>query len=115
MATAEFYANTVADNCLKAIDRNEKAIAVANEKAIVEMMTIPRGGFWPFTKPRLRSREECEQHYGDVNSRHTGRWWMEIAYRKRLRRIRDILVLAKASNLGTITLDEDEASLVGVA
>jgi hypothetical protein len=115
MATAEFRAVTVADSCLEAIYRNEKAKDVANEKAIAEMMAIPYGGFWPFSKPRLRSREECEKSYGEDGHFRSARWWTELSYRRRISRIKDILDLARSSNLGTIRLDEDEAKLVGVA
>lgn len=115
MATAEFDAALAADCCEATIKQQETKMAEANELAIAEMAKTPYGGCWPFSKSRLRSREECEENYGKSHQFRTCRWWTERPYRGRIARINAILKLAKSENQGLLRLDENEARIVGVA
>jgi hypothetical protein len=116
MATAEFRAADVVKKCAARIEQDAAKLVAVHEKNITEMMKVPYGGFWPFSKPRLRSREECERSYSmEEDIFHTARWWAERPFKRRKAQITAIMDLAVAAGGGLVTLDEDEASLVGIA
>jgi hypothetical protein len=116
MATAEFRAMDVVKKCSAKIEQDAAKLVAVHEKNITDMMNVPYGGFWPFSKPRLRSRQECERSYCmDEDIFHTAKWWAELPFKRRKTRITAIMDLAAASGDGLVTLDEDEASLVGIA
>lgn len=115
MATADFPPEVLIEAGERSIVELQAKIDAAHEEGIQRLMSIPYGGCWPFTKPRLRSREECEEHYGS-KTRHvySSYWWDERWFRGRINRIQEIVALARAAEPAWVRLDEGEAALIGV-
>ena len=116
MATAEFTSASVIDAGSRRIADLDTEMTATHERNIVELMAIPYGGCWPFKKPKLRTREECEKHYGiHTQHRYSSHWWAERPFRRRIDKIEEIVALAAGAGIGAVRLDEEEAALVGVA
>lgn len=115
MATAEFRATNVINRGEERVEEIKRELAAKHEENIEAMMAAPYGGFWPFTKPRMRSRKECEVQYGSGDSLQSRKWWAERISKGKIARVMAIVNLAKGTKSGAVRLNHDEAKLIGIA
>jgi hypothetical protein len=125
MASSTFEAERVLSAARRAFQSNEKARELAHEDEIRRLMGIQLTKWeWRSLLPHrvryYRDREAAEVHYGmRGENRRSLRWWTDQRFNPVKVTLRSIMTLALSAKLygtngGLVTLDDHEATLLGL-
>jgi hypothetical protein len=126
MASSTFEAERVLSAARRTLRSNEKARALAHEDEIRRLMCVQLTKWeWRSLLPRrvwyYRDREAAEVHYGvRGENRRSLRWWTDQRFNSVKVTMQSIMTLALSAKLfgtngGLVTLDDYEATLLGLS